>query len=145
MAVKGKGAKLHIWDATLGTPALVEISEVVEVTPPDPTRDTIDTTHHGSSGDYREFIASLIDAGEGTATIHYTPDSTEDQLLNAVFASGELTQFAIDVNKGDGNQWRISGSMILTNYAIQNVVIDDKMTANITMKVSGPLVRADAA
>lgn len=141
MAVKGKGAKLWLWDASIVTPALVQISELVSVTPPAPTRDTIDTTHHGSSGDYREFISSLIDAGEGTAMIHYVPGGATDILLQLIMASGALTAFAIDVNKGDGTQQRISGSAILTGVAPGDVVIDDKMTAGITLKVSGPLVR----
>lgn len=144
MAVKGKGAKLFLWDAALVTPALVLISELLSVTPPAPTRDTIDITHHGSTGDYREFISSLIDAGEGSALIHYNPGSVTDLLLLAVMASGALTAFAIDVNKGDGTFRRISGSAILTSYAPGDVVIDDKMTASITLKVSGPLVQAAA-
>ena len=137
MAVKGKGAKLWLF----GAAALVQISELLSVTPPDQTRDTIDTTHHGSTGDYREFIASLIDAGEATATIHYVPDSDTDELLLTALAAGDLRAFAIDVNKGDGTQQHISGSAILTSYAPGDVVIDDKMTASITLKVSGPLVR----
>lgn len=141
MAVKGKGAKLWLWDAALATPALVQVTELVSVTPPDQTRDTIDTTHHGSTGDFREFISSLMDAGEATGTIHYEPDSTADELLVAVLSSGDLTAFAIDVNNGAGTQQRISGSAILTSYAPADVVIDDKMTATITLKVSGPLVR----
>lgn len=140
MAVKGKGAQF-----LLGTgvdQALVKIAEVLSITPPAQTRDTIDTTHHDSPGDYREFIASLIDAGEATVLIHYVPGSAGDAALNTAFASGDLLPFGIDVNSATAVQQRISGSGIVTGYAPADVVIDDKMTATLTIKASGPLVQA---
>ena len=140
MAVKGKGAKFWLWDSSLATPALTKVGEVTDIKPPSRSRDTIDTTSHDSSGDYREFISSLIDAGEATFTINWNPGDANDILIETIFASGNLTSFAIDVNKAGGApQRRISGSMIMTGYEPDNVVIDDKMSATITMKVSGPL------
>lgn len=137
MATKGKGAKFHLFNGT----ALTKVSEVLSLTPPSPTRDTIDTTTHDSTGDYREFISNLIDAGEATVLIHYNPGSADDVLLNAALAAGDLRAFAIDLNRpGGGTQQRIAGSALLTSYASADVVIDDKMTATITLKVSGPLV-----
>jgi predicted secreted protein len=146
MATKGKGAKFWLWDAAaLPAPALTKVAEVLSITPPSPTRDTIDTTSHDSVGDYREFIASLIDAGEGSILINHNPGSADDTRLQAAFASGEVITFALDLNKpGGGTQQRTSGSCIVTNYAPADVVIDDKMTATLTIKVSGPLVFADA-
>lgn len=139
-AVKGKGAKLWLWDPLLGTPALVKISDLLAVTPPGPTRDTIDTTTHDSSGDYREFISSLIDAGEATGTIHYDPNSASDVLISAAFAAGDVRGAAIDVNKSGGTQRRCAMSVIVLHYAPAELVIDDKQTATITLKVSGPIV-----
>lgn len=140
-AVKGKGAKLHLWDAAAAPAALVKIAQLLTVTPPQPRRDTIDTTHHESSGDYREFISSLIDAGEGSATIHFDPNSPTDTLLAAAFAAGDVRAFAIDLNTSGGTQRRYSGSAILVQYAPQEVVIDGKQTAQITLKVSGPIIQ----
>lgn len=139
-AVKGKGAKLWVWDSELGTPALVQVGELVAVTPPSATRDTVDTTHHGSVGDYREFVSNLIDAGEVSATINWLPGGATDTLLQRVFEDGEVTAFAIDVNTSTpGTQRRISGNMLLTEFAPDEIGIEDKMAAGISMKVSGPL------
>jgi predicted secreted protein len=137
MAVKGKGAKIWLHDGT----ALTKLPELLSVTPPSPTRDTIDTTHHESSGDYREFISSLIDAGEATALVHYVPGGAGDTLLNEAFADGDLRGFAIDVNSATATQQRIAGSVLVTGYEKADVVIDDKMTATLTLKVSGPLTQ----
>ena len=140
MAVKGKGAKFHLHNGT----ALTQLAEVLSLTPPSPTRDTIDTTTHDSSGDYREFISSLIDAGEATVLIHYVPGSAGDDLLLDALADGDLRAFAMDVNSATATQERISGSALVTSYERADVVIDDKMTATLTLKVSGPLVQAPA-
>lgn len=145
MATKGKGAKFWLWDTTAAPPALVKVAEVTSINPPSASRDTIDTTTHDSTGDYREFIASLIDAGEATITVHHNPGSVDDVRINSVFASGALTAFAIDLNKpASATMRRTSGSCIITGYAPSDVVIDDKMTAELSLKVSGPLVFADA-
>lgn len=139
MALKGKGAKVWLWDSSLATPALVKIGEVTSVTPPQRTRDTIDVTHHESTGDYREFLSNLIDAGEATFVVNHVPGSAADLLIEGAFASGALQAFAIDVNKTGSGQRRIAGSAIVTAYTPGDVVIDDKMSATITLKVSGPL------
>jgi predicted secreted protein len=140
MATKGKGAKFHLWDSTLATPALRKVAEVLSITPPVPTRDTIDVTNHDSSGDYREFITSLIDAGEASVMVNHNPGSTDDLAIQAAFAAGNLIAFAIDLNRpGGGTQRRTSGTCIVSGYEPADVVIDDKMTATLTLKVSGPL------
>lgn len=140
-ATKGKGAKFWLWDAAATpTPILRKVADVLSITPPSASRDTIDTTTHDSTGDYREFIASLIDAGEATITINHNPGTTDDTKLQAAFTGGAVIGFAIDLNvPAGGSQQRTSGSCIVTQYAPQDVVIDDKMTAQLTIKVSGPL------
>lgn len=145
MATKGKGAKFWLWDAAAAPAALRKVAEVLSITPPSATRDTIDTTTHDSVGDYREFISSLIDAGEATVLVNHNPGSTDDNKIQAAFAAGNVIGFAIDLNKpGGASQLRTSGSCIVTGYAPADVVIDDKMTATLSLKVSGPLVFADA-
>lgn len=141
MAVKGKGAKVWLWDSTIATPALVKLGELYSVTPPAQARDTIDTTHHESSGDYREFISSLIDAGEAQFTLAHDPNSATDVLLADAFAEGDLRAFAIDTNKSGGTQRRYSMSVLVTQVAPQELVIDDKQTVQVTVKVSGPIVQ----
>ena len=140
MAVKGKGAAFHLFGG-VAPGALVKVAEVLSITPPAPTRDTIDTTHHDSVGDYREFISNLIDAGEATVLIHYVPGSAGDDLINEAFAAGDLRAFAIDMNSASATQERLAGSCLVTGYAPADVVIDDKMTATLTVKVSGPLTQ----
>lgn len=140
MARKGKGARFWLWDTTIVTPALVKIGELQSVKPPARSRDTIDTTHHESVGDYREFISSLIDAGEVTININYMPGGDSDILLEAAFAAGDDRAFAIDMNQSTPTgQRRLTGTAIVTGFDPSDIVIDDKMSATITLKVTGPI------
>ena len=138
-SVKGKGAKLWLTDAA---DALTKLPDLLSVTPPGPSRDTIDTTTHDSPGDYREFISSLIDAGEATATVHYDPNSAGDVLLAEAFATGDIRAAAVDVNSSAGTQRRFAFDALVTSYQPQELVIDDKQTAQLTLKVSGPIVQS---
>lgn len=144
MAKKGKGAVLRLHNGT----SLVAIGGLLSASPPKPTRDTIDTTDHDSTGDYREFISSLIDAGELSATIHYASGSPGDTVLLDAFAAGDLRAFELEINGDDGlggDQRRvISGSAIVTEYGPDDQPIDDKQVGSLSLKVSGPLVFSNA-
>lgn len=143
-ALKGKGAKFWLHDGA-SPGVLVQVTEVVSLTPPTPTRDTIDTTNHDSAGDYREFIGSLLDAGEVSCTVHWLPGSAGDLALTAALGSAYTRAFALDVNAPGATptQKRISGVGLVTAYAPADIVIDDKMTATLTIKVSGPITLGD--
>jgi len=138
-AVKGKGAKVWLYNGTI----LTVLSNIISVKPPSATRDTIDTTVHGSTGDYREFISSLIDAGEVTFNMNYILNGADDTLILAAFAAGDVRTFAVDLNTATV-PWRIAGSAIVTGYMRDDVVIDGKMTSQITLKVTGPITQAVA-
>lgn len=136
----GFGAKFFLDDA--GT--LTEISDVMSVTPPSPTVETIDTTTHGSAGGVREFIAGLIDAGEGSIRINYLPGSASDALLAAAVLSRAVKPWKINVPASTGT-WDFTGNCIVTGYEKDDVVIDDKMTAVLTFKASGLITEAAGA
>ena len=49
------------------------IAEVVDITGPDQSRDTIDVTHMQSPNGYQEFIPSFKDGGNVTLTLNFLP------------------------------------------------------------------------
>src|SRR3546814_16245129 len=75
--IHGFGAKFKLHNGT----ALTAVANVLAVKPPSPTVETIDVTDHDSAGAIREFIAGLIDTGEGTVRVHYMTGSTGDAFL----------------------------------------------------------------
>lgn len=133
----GFGAKFFLHNGT----ALTEIADIMAVTPPSPTVETIDTTTHGSEGGVREFIAGLIDTGEGSIRINWVPGSASDTLLSAAVMSRAVKAWKINVPAGTGTR-DFNGNCIVTGYEKDDVVIDDKMTAVVTIKVSGMITEA---
>lgn len=137
----GFGAKFFLHDgATPG--ALVEISDVMSVTPPSPTVETIDTTTHGSAGGVREFIAGLIDTGEGSIRVNWVPGNASDVLLAAAVLSRQVRAFKINVPASGTATRDFTGNCVVTGYEKDDVVIDDKMTAVLTIKASGLITEA---
>jgi len=140
----GFGAKFFLHDgATPGV--LVEIADIIGVVPPSPTVETIDTTTHGSVGGVREFIAGLIDPGEGTVRVNWVPGSASDVLLAAAILSREVRAFKINVPASGTATRDFTGNCVVTGYEKDDVVIDDKMTAVLTIKASGLITEAAGA
>lgn len=72
------GSTLQLGDGA--TPEVfTSIAEIVELTPPQMSRDEIDVTSHSSSDGYREFIAGLRDGGEVSFRANWLPtNATHD-------------------------------------------------------------------
>lgn len=113
-----------------GSPAYVAIGELVAVTPPNQSRETIDVTHHASPDGYREFIGSLRDGGESTLTFNYTEAGAT--LLQTLFAA-DVETFRITL--AGGSTWVFDA--VVTAVETDEVVVDDKMGMSATLKVSG--------
>lgn len=139
-AAIGYGSIYKIWDASLVTPALVAIAEVVEVNPGAETADRVEATHMGSPGRRREYIAGLIDSGEGSFTINWVPNDATDILLRTLFESGDVVQHQITFPSGV----TVSYDASIIGYE-KAVPLDDRMSATITVAVSGAQTWAAAA
>lgn len=128
----GYGSTYEIWDASLVTPAFVEVAEVINITPGEAVADRVDATHMQSPGRRREYISGLIDNGEASFEINWVPGSATDELLRELFASGATVEHRIT----------FPGDVTLTFDASiigfsKVIPIDDRMTATITIAVSG--------
>jgi predicted secreted protein len=131
----GYGTIYEIWDASLTTPAFVEIAEVIEITPGEATSDRIEATHMQSPGRRREYITGLIDSGEATLQINWVPGSDTDVLLRDLFTSGDVVQHRITF-AGDAPRTTLTYDGSITGFS-KALPIDDRMTATITVAVSG--------
>lgn len=128
----GYGTKYSIWDASLTTPAFVEIAEVTSVTPGAAQADRIDATHMQSPGRRREYIAGLIDSGEASFEINWIPGSATDELLRELMSSGAVVEHKIEFPNGV----TVTFDASITGYE-KSIPVDDRMTATITVAVSG--------
>jgi predicted secreted protein len=139
-AAIGYGTKYSVWNATATpTPALVEIAEVINVTPGAATADRIDATHMQSPGRRREYIAGLIDTGEASFEINWIPGNATDELLRGLMDSGATVQHKIEFPNGVS----VSYDAAIIGYE-KEIPVDDRMTATITVAVSGAETWEDA-
>lgn len=118
----------------------VEIAEVTNIGGPKLARDTLEATHHKSPGMWREFIKGLKDAGEVSLDLNFMPFNTTH---NASLTTGILADFADDTTvsawvltfpDAGGTQWSFDG--IVTGFEPSSP-FDDKLTASVTIKVTG--------
>ena len=129
-AIAGKGTKFRRWSIILG--AWVDIAEINSINGPGMSRDTIDVTSLDSTGGYREFIGGFRDGGTVTLSINFTRAGYE--LMKEDFESDVLQNYEILLPDTDATSFEFEG--LVTELPL-SIVPDDKITADITIKVSG--------
>ena len=111
-----------------------QMAEINSITGPNKTRDTIDVTDLDSTGGYREFIGSFRDGGEVTLSMNFTLDTYDD--INADFESDTLRTYQIVLPDTGNTTFEFEGLVSSLGLAIP---MDDKITADVTIKVSGQI------
>jgi len=108
------------------------IAEVNSITGPNKTRETIDVTSLDSEGGYREFIASFRDAGTVELEMNFTRAGYED--LNTDFETETLVDYQIVLPDTGNTTLDFAGLVVDLGMAVP---LDNKVTATVTIKISG--------
>jgi predicted secreted protein len=130
----GYGSRYEIYSGAM----FVEVGEVINITPGEATADRVDATHMQSPGRRREYISGLIDNGEASFEINWVPGNTTDQLIRGLMTSGETVEHRVTFPNGVTLTYDAS----IIGYS-KALPIDDRMTATITVAVSGEEVWDD--
>jgi predicted secreted protein len=96
------------------------------------TRDFIDTTALDTVGGYRTYIAGFRDAGQVTLNMNFTRDTYE--LMMTDFESADPQNYEIVIPDDDNTTIEFEG--YVTELPL-SITPDEKITANVTIKVSG--------
>lgn len=135
----GWGGKVYL--ATDNTEAtLTLLMEVTDCTFPQDEADEVEVTHLASPDKRKEFIAGLIDGGECTVNLNYTPGSATDLLLTAAKVAGSTrkVRFVIPSEAGDGSaDWNITTSGFVKRYAPDGMVAGEKISATAVIRITG--------
>lgn len=132
-AVSGIGAKFKRSDMA-SSPTFTAIAEVTNIDGPNKSRDTIDVTTLDSDGGYREFISGLRDGGEVQLDISYTYSGYD--LINDDFEDDNARDYQITLP--DADKTVLQFSALVTALGLQ-VPMEDRITCNTTLKISGPV------
>lgn len=127
----GWGATFKLHDGS----ALAAIGEITAISLPNSQTAEVEATHFASPNRRREFIAGLIDDGEGSFEMNLEPGSASDALIRTAQTAGDSRAYEIVIPKPSGT-WKVTGTCIVKGYE-RRVPIDDRMTAALTVRFTG--------
>lgn len=111
------------------------IAEINSIAGPDMSRETIDVTSLDSIGGYREFIGSFRDAGSVVLEMNFTlagySDMKDDYQLDSA------VEYRITLPDVGNTQFDFSAWVMDLGMAVP---LDDKVTASVTLKVTGEII-----
>lgn len=126
MADIAYGASLAIYNGS----TFDDVANVISFDEPQYQRDAVETTHMLSADQFREYIPGMMDGGEVNFGINYTPAASN--ALRTALTASTLQRFKITHKSG----------IYVDFYGVPTALtpatpIDDRMTAAMTIKVSG--------
>lgn len=132
-AMSGYGTIFEVRDGPDTSDAFTELAEVTSITPPSASVDVIDVTHTQSPDSQREFVQGLTDPGECSLGLNFVPNSATTAFILAWRTSRERRDCRITFP--DNTTWTFSG--FVSGFE-PDAPFDDKMSAALTIKVTGP-------
>ncbi|MFE2936663.1 phage tail tube protein [Streptomyces sp. NPDC059278] len=129
--INGFGVKLKRGDGA-ATEVFAAIADITNLTGPGLSRTTVDVTSHDSPNAYMEFVGGLKDGGEVSADINYQP-AVHDVLVDDL-DDEEPRNYKIVFPDEAATTW--SFGALLTGFE-PSAPYDDKLSASLTLKVSG--------
>lgn len=132
MAQDAFGTQFKVGDGA-ATEAFTAVAEVHNISGPSLSRDSIETTHHGSTGGFREYLPGLRDGGEVTIDLNWDHgNATHAGLYTQIDSGTDNGNFQVEFP--DATVFEFSGHV--TSFDV-TAPIDDRLTASVTFKVSG--------
>jgi predicted secreted protein len=128
-AIAGVGTHFRRYDTSSGW---ADVAEINSITGPGMTRDFIDVTSLSSVGGYREFIAGFRDGGTVTLAMNFTRETYD--LMKEDFESDDDVLYEIILPDPDATSLEFMG--LVTELPL-TIPTDDKVTADVTIKVNG--------
>lgn len=130
------GTLLKIGDGG-GTEQFTAIAEVANISGPGISLDTVDVTHHGSAGGFKEYVGGLLDGGEIKAELNYIPtDATHNATAGLLKDLKNKTKRNFQLVFPDGSSTTWSFAAFVTNFE-PTAPVDGKLGASVTFKITG--------
>ena len=120
--------------STNGGTTYIPVADVTEVSILDVSVETIETTTHGSPNGWRTFVGGVKDGGELKMSVNYDP-----ALHASIYATIGSDTLKHKIVIPDAGLADVVFTGIVTGFSA-GAPYDDKLSAEITIKVSGELV-----
>jgi len=123
---------------TTGTATTATLTNVTNISGLDSDVSEIDVTSHDSSGKYREFVSSFIDAGEVQFDLNFNPNEVTHRATTGGILwlrdQGIVAPFKL---KFPGTPAHSVSFMGFVKSAPLDLPFDDKQSATVTVRVTG--------
>ena len=129
-AFSGVGTQFNRWNSS--THAWVTLAEVSNISGPSMTRDFIDVTNFDSEDSFREFISGFRDSGTVSFVMNFTRTSYD--IMKTDYEDDDLQDYEIILTDSVSTSFQFQG--LVTELPLE-VPVDDKVTVNVTIKISG--------
>lgn len=116
----------------LSSPTFTAIAEVNDISGPNMSRNTIDTTSLDTTGGYRTFIGGFRDGGEVNLNMNFTIDGYNT--MKDDFEDSDARDYQIVLPDTGATTLEFSAVVTALGMAVPT---DDKVTATVTLKISG--------
>lgn len=136
-ALAGYGTLFKIGDGATPTETFTTVAEVSNIGGPGLSLDTAEATHHGSTGGWKEYVATLLDGGEVSLDLNYIPTAaTQNNTTGLLYdmTHRTLRNFKLVFPDIGGTTWSFSG--FVTAFE-PSAPVGDKLSASVTIKISG--------
>ena len=134
LAISGLGTKFRRWSGA----AWEDLAEISSISGPTMTREFIDVTSLDSTGGYREFISGFRDGGTVSLTMNFTRATYDMMKEDFEDVSSKFYEIVLPDKNEDGEYINTSFEFegLVTELPLE-IPTDDKVTANVTIKVNG--------
>lgn len=140
LAKIGWGCTVHMGTDAM---ALTKLSEITAIALPDDQIDMVEATHFESEGARREYIAGLIESGEGEFAMNYIAGGATDALIRTTRDAREAVFYKI-VLPVEGGTWEITGQWLIMGYT-RDVPLEDRRVSTMSVKFTGEHAEAAGA
>ena len=128
------GTKVFMWDATTSKSTSNDlIGDLTGISGPSMSAEDIDVTSHDSTGAYREYVTSFLDAGEISLEGNLMSGGGAEDMVDAFNARAKQS-FEILFPTTDGLSWKFGGYVTGVET---DAPYDDKASFSATVKVTG--------
>lgn len=113
----------------------ITVGNVMSISGPNQTRDSVDVSTMDSTSKTREFVPCMLDPGELTLEMNYDATASGTaHLLDAAQTNTEATWTLTFPGGGTTSTWACKGFITALGHAVP---FDDKVTQSLTLKFSG--------
>lgn len=124
---------------TDGAEVFTTVAECKSYSGPELSQDTIEVTHMESPNAYREYIASLLDAGQFTFDMNFTNVAAQTALITDL-ESRVRRNFQLVFTASTGTvTWSFAALVLNINFNFQ---IQEALSAAVTLKLTSSVTRA---